>query len=179
MCLRFSVQFTFHPNCFIFSINTYTLKRKILTFTNKFSKRLSKPERKFTADITYGMLASGSCLLTDVADQLHEDLFACWCETHIPRKVPESENFYKILRSRTFVESRINTGFTASCFFGTLLIVFAKIKDFYEFTRRRQHTTSTVLSLSQQSSCISPSPKYTGKRNFMCFRNLPSGCSCS
>ena len=37
----------------------------------------------------------------------------------------------------------INTGFTASCFFGTLLIVFAEIKDFYEFTRCRQHTTST------------------------------------
>ena len=52
--------------------NTYTLKRKILTFTNKISKRLSKPEKKFTADITYGMLASGSCLLTDVVDQLHE-----------------------------------------------------------------------------------------------------------
>ena len=55
-----------------FTSNTYTLKRKILTFTNKISKRLSKPERKFTADITYGMLASGSCLLTDVVDQLHE-----------------------------------------------------------------------------------------------------------
>lgn len=56
-----------------FTSNTYTLKRKILTFTNKISKRLSKPERKFTADITYGMLASGSCLLTDISDQLHED----------------------------------------------------------------------------------------------------------
>lgn len=55
-----------------FTSNTYKLKRKILTFTNKISKRLSKPERKFVADITYGMLASGSCLLTDVADQLHE-----------------------------------------------------------------------------------------------------------
>ena len=53
--------------------NTYQMKRKILTFTNKISKRLSKPERKFTADITYGMLAAGSCLLTDVVDQLHED----------------------------------------------------------------------------------------------------------
>lgn len=29
--------------------------------------------KKFTADITYGMLAAGSCLLTDVVDQLHED----------------------------------------------------------------------------------------------------------
>lgn len=55
-----------------FTSNTYTLKRKIINFLNKISKRLSKPEKKFTADITYGMLASGSCLLTDVVDQLHE-----------------------------------------------------------------------------------------------------------
>lgn len=55
-----------------FTSNTYTLKRKILTFTNKISKNLSKPEKKFTADITYGMLASESCLLTDICDQLHE-----------------------------------------------------------------------------------------------------------
>ena len=52
---------------------TYTLKRDILSFTNKISNKLSKPDRKFTADITYGMLAAGSCLLTDVVDQLHED----------------------------------------------------------------------------------------------------------
>ena len=51
---------------------TFTLKREILTFSNKISRKLSKPDRKFTADITYGMLASGSCLLTDVADRLHE-----------------------------------------------------------------------------------------------------------
>ncbi len=52
---------------------TYTLKRDILSFTSKISNKLSKPDRKFTADITYGMLAAGSCLLTDVVDQLHED----------------------------------------------------------------------------------------------------------
>lgn len=33
---------------------------------------MTKPEQKFTADITYGILASGSCLLTDVVGQLHE-----------------------------------------------------------------------------------------------------------
>jgi len=55
-----------------FTSNTYTLKRKILNFTNKISKNLSKPDKKFVADITYGMLASGSCLLTDVVDQLYE-----------------------------------------------------------------------------------------------------------
>ena len=48
--------------------NTYTLKREILTFSNKISRHLSKPDRKFTADMTYGMLASGSCLLTDIVD---------------------------------------------------------------------------------------------------------------
>jgi len=53
--------------------NTYTLKREILSFSNNISRSLSKPNRKFTADITYGMLASESCLLTDVVDQLHED----------------------------------------------------------------------------------------------------------
>lgn len=55
-----------------FTSNTYQMKRKILTFTNKISRYLPKPDKKFTADITYGMLASGSCLLTDVVDQLHE-----------------------------------------------------------------------------------------------------------
>lgn len=55
-----------------FTSNTYTLKREILKFTNKISKNLSKPDRKFSADMTYGMLASGSCLLTDIVDRLHE-----------------------------------------------------------------------------------------------------------
>ncbi len=56
-----------------FTSNTYTLKREILNFSNKISRKLSKPDRKFTADISYGMLAANSCLLTDVVDQLHED----------------------------------------------------------------------------------------------------------
>ncbi|WP_455721427.1 transposase [Agathobacter sp.] len=55
-----------------FTSNTYQMKREILTFSNKISKQLSKPDRKFVADITYGMLASESCLLTDVVDSLHE-----------------------------------------------------------------------------------------------------------
>ena len=52
--------------------NTYILKREILNFSNKISNMLTKPTRKFIADITYGMLAGSSCLLTDVVDQLHE-----------------------------------------------------------------------------------------------------------
>ena len=109
--------------------------------------------------------------------------FVCFSVTLVkpekPLKVPEVEKFYKLPDSRAVVEFRINTGFTASCFFGTLLVAFAQIKDSYESVRCSATIVSTVLSLSQQSSCVSLSPKYTGKRNFMCFRNLPSGCSCS
>ena len=55
-----------------FTSNTYQLKREILTFSNKISRHLAKPDKKFAADMTYGMLASKSCLLTDIVDQLHE-----------------------------------------------------------------------------------------------------------
>ena len=51
---------------------TYTLKREILSFSNKISRKLPKPDQKFIADMDYGILASQSCLLTDIAHQLHE-----------------------------------------------------------------------------------------------------------
>jgi len=54
--------------------NTYTMKREIINFSNNISKNLSKPDRKFIADMTYGMLAAKSCLLTDVVDKLHEKI---------------------------------------------------------------------------------------------------------
>lgn len=50
------------------------MKREILTFLRKVSGRLPKPDRKFTADMTYGMLASQSCLPTDIVDRLHSDI---------------------------------------------------------------------------------------------------------
>lgn len=55
-----------------FTSNTYQMKREILSFSNKISKNLPKPERKFIADMNCGILASRSCLLTDIVDQLHE-----------------------------------------------------------------------------------------------------------
>ena len=55
-----------------FTSKTYQMKREILTFSNKISRKLPKPEKKFIADMNYGILASNSCLLTDIVDQLHE-----------------------------------------------------------------------------------------------------------
>ena len=53
--------------------NTYQMKRDILTFSKIISSKSHKPDRKFAADMIYGILASGSCHLTDMVDQLHED----------------------------------------------------------------------------------------------------------
>lgn len=52
---------------------TYQMKREILSFSNKISKSLKKPDKKFSADMTYGILASQSSLLTDIVDRLHEN----------------------------------------------------------------------------------------------------------
>ena len=43
-----------------YTTDTYTLKREILTFSNKISRKLSKPDRKFTADMAYGMLPAAA-----------------------------------------------------------------------------------------------------------------------
>lgn len=51
---------------------TYQMKREILTYCGKISEALRKPEQKFFADMLYGVLASGSCLLSEISQQLHE-----------------------------------------------------------------------------------------------------------
>lgn len=53
--------------------DTYKMKREILNFSKKFSTRLSSPEAKFTADMTYGIVASKSCLLTQISQRLQEN----------------------------------------------------------------------------------------------------------
>lgn len=53
--------------------NTYKMKREILNFAKNISSRDYRSRQKFTADIIYGILASGSCLLTDIAQHLDED----------------------------------------------------------------------------------------------------------
>ena len=51
---------------------TYKMKREILTYCGKISSALRKPEQKFFADMLYGVLASGSCLLSEIFQVLHE-----------------------------------------------------------------------------------------------------------
>ena len=52
--------------------DTYKMKREILNFARNFSGSLSAPDAKFFADMTYGIWASQSCLLTKIAHALQE-----------------------------------------------------------------------------------------------------------
>jgi hypothetical protein len=50
------------------------LKRRILRFTDKISGGFTKPERKFIADMVFGIIASNSCKLTDIGRVLKESV---------------------------------------------------------------------------------------------------------
>ena len=54
--------------------NIYEMKREILNFSKKISKGLNKSESKFIQNIEYGISASGSCLISEIARSLQEDI---------------------------------------------------------------------------------------------------------
>ena len=54
--------------------DTYKMEREIMNYTKKFSGRLSVAEAKFNADMLYGMVASQSCLPTQISQRLQEDI---------------------------------------------------------------------------------------------------------
>lgn len=65
--------------------------------------------RKFATDMTYGILASESCLLTDIVDQLHEPAkkvnLVERLTRHLNRGIPKlALNFY-LSMLRTWVPS--------------------------------------------------------------------------
>ncbi len=51
----------------------YKMKRAIYNFSRKISAGQDRPTQKFTADMCYGILASGSCVLSKIAHELQED----------------------------------------------------------------------------------------------------------
>jgi hypothetical protein len=57
-----------------FTREIYSAKREIVTFSKKLSARFSKPHTKFVMDMMYGMIASGSIVLADIAGALKEDI---------------------------------------------------------------------------------------------------------
>lgn len=57
-----------------YSVLGHNLKRGIFNFCAKVSKGLSKPNQKFITDMVYGLTASKSCFLTEIARSLNEDI---------------------------------------------------------------------------------------------------------
>ena len=96
---------------------TYQMKREILTYCGKISGVLRKPEQKFFADMLYGVLASGSCLLSEISQRLHESTKKINTVDRLSRhlaKVFQFENF----RVRSLV------AINALNFFLTLVMTF-------------------------------------------------------
>ena len=57
-----------------YTTETYQMKRNILNFSNKISYGARKPIIKLTQDIMYGISRSKSCLLSDIARDLKEEV---------------------------------------------------------------------------------------------------------
>ena len=53
---------------------TYQVKRETLNFSRRISYGTQKDMRKHTANMIYGILGSGGCVLSRIADTLHEDI---------------------------------------------------------------------------------------------------------
>lgn len=122
-----------------FTSNTYQMKREILSFSNKISKHLSKPDKKFSADMTYGMLAAGSCLLTDVVEQLHEDT----------KKVNSVEQLTRHLNN--------GTSFTALKSYLTAIRKWAPQEPAIQLRNQRKGKIKTTLTYKGQKheACLS------------------------
>lgn len=52
----------------------HNLKRGLFNFCAKVTKGLNKPAQKFITDMVYGLMASKSCFLTEIARNLNEDI---------------------------------------------------------------------------------------------------------
>ena len=57
-----------------FTKNTYEMKREILNFSKKVSEGVNKATTKFVMDMQYGLAKGGSCLISNIARSLDENI---------------------------------------------------------------------------------------------------------
>ena len=57
-----------------YTMKTYEIKRNILNFSKKISKGVNKPTSKFIMDMQFGLAKSGSCLISEIARSLNENI---------------------------------------------------------------------------------------------------------
>ncbi|MBQ8781059.1 MAG: transposase [Oscillospiraceae bacterium] len=68
------------------------LKRGILRFSEKISKKFSKPDMKFICNMIYGILSSKSCLLSEIARNLNEKISLRKTVTRLSRNLNDFNN---------------------------------------------------------------------------------------
>ena len=98
---------------------TFKMKREILNYSGRISDPLRKPERKFFADMLFGILASGSCLLSEITQELHESttsLFQSIIEASRPIKTKVLFLHYRIELGIQQLLSYARTGIMLCCF---------------------------------------------------------------
>ena len=57
-----------------YTMNAYEVKRDLLNFSKKISVGVNHPTMKFVMDIQFGLAKSGSCLISEIARSLDEDI---------------------------------------------------------------------------------------------------------
>lgn len=57
-----------------FTSNTNEMKRKVVNFSKFMSNGLKRPEKKFLADMLYGLSAGKDIKISNIARELHEDI---------------------------------------------------------------------------------------------------------
>ena len=57
-----------------FTMNTYEMKREIYNFSQKVTNNLNKSTSKFVLDMQYGLAKGGSCLISEIARALDEEM---------------------------------------------------------------------------------------------------------
>ena len=87
--------------------DTYQLKREILGFSNRLSHGAFKDQQKFAADMIYGIAGSGSCVLSRIADTLHESILKKNTIERLARNLTKdmdpiiNENYLSVMRGIT------------------------------------------------------------------------------
>ena len=57
-----------------FTMNAYEVKRDLLNFSKKVSHGVNQPTAKFIMDMQFGLAKSGSCLISEIARSLNENI---------------------------------------------------------------------------------------------------------
>ena len=57
-----------------YTMNAYEVKRDLLNFSKKISQDVNQPTTKFIMDMQFGLAKSGSCLISEIARSLNENI---------------------------------------------------------------------------------------------------------